>query len=368
MSDAHPGGRAGAGEPGVEGRGWRDDLWAAVPGWVAGRVLVAAAWGVVLLLIEWRLDGARPVTTAQGLYAWDGAYYRDIAAGGYDAVEPGAIRFHPLVPLLAQSGTGVLVLANAGALVAGALVHRLVRAVVGDADLARRSATLVGIAPPAFCTVWAYAEGPFVALAAAHLLAVHRRRWWWAAAFGALATLARPSGLFLLVPVVVEAWRARAWRLPAAAAALAPVAAMGGFLLWVGDRFGDAWEPVDVQADLRGGTVFPPFRLVEGVGELFADPFGDGLHVPFAAGAIALVWVCWRRLPVAWTAMAAVVVAFNLAADNLNSTERYAYSAVPLLVALATVTGGRLWRPAVVLSSLTMVGMTALAWYGRYVP
>ena len=58
----------------------------------------------------------------------------------------------------------------------------------------------------------------------------------------------------------------------------------------------------------------------------------------------------------------------NLAADNLNSTERYAYGTVPLLVALATVTGGRRWRPAVVLSSLLLVGMTALAWYGRYVP
>lgn len=350
---------------------WRDDLRAAVPGWVAGRVLVAAAWGVTLALVEWRLDGVRPVTTAQGLYAWDGAYYRDIAGGGYDAVAPGGLRFHPLVPLLGQGGIGVLAVANLGALAAGAAVHRVARVVTGEADLARRAATLVGIAPPAFCTAWAYAEGPFLALAAGQLLAVQRRRWWWAAVLGALATLTRPTGLLLVVPAAIEAWRARRETLPspgAFAAVLAPVAAMGGFLAWVGGRYGDAWEPLEVQADLRGGFVLPPLRLLEGLGEMVVDPLGDGLHVPFAIGLLVLAWVCWRRLPPAWGALAVIAVLVNLAADNLNSTERYAYGTVPLLVGLASVTGGRWWRPSVVVSSLLLVGMASLAWYGRYVP
>jgi hypothetical protein len=123
-----------------------------------------------------------------------------------------------------------------------------------------------------------------------------------------------------------------------------------------------------VQADLRGGTVLPPLRLVEGLGEMVADPFGDGLHVPFAFGVIALAWVAWRRLPRGWALLAVAAVVLNLGADNLNSTERYAYGTVPLLVALACVVGGRWWRPAVALSSLALVGMAALAWYGRYVP
>ncbi len=350
---------------------WRADLRAALPGWLAGRALVAVAWGVVLLLVRWRLDGVRPVTTVQGLFAWDGAYYRDIAVGGYDAVEPGAIRFHPLLPLLGQSGWGVLAVANLGALAAGAAVHRLTAAVTGDGDLARRAATLVGIAPPAFCTVWAYAEGPFLALAAGQLLCVQRRRWGWAALLGALATLLRPTGLLLLVPLAVELWRARSssstWR-GAALAAAGPVVAMGGFLLWVGDRYGDAWAPIEIQADLRGGTVLPPLRLLEGFGEVVVDPFGDGLHIPFAVGTLWLAWVACRRLPAAWSALAVVAVLLNLSADNLNSTERYAYGVVPLLVAFAATTGGRWWRPTVVLSSGLLVGMAALAWYGRYVP
>jgi hypothetical protein len=350
---------------------WRDDVRAAVPGWLAGRVLVAVAWGAVLALIELRLDGVRPVTTAQGLFAWDGAYYRDIAAGGYDAVEPGAIRFHPLFPLVARSGLGLLVLANLGALAAGAVVHRLARVETGDGDLARRAATLVGVAAPAFCTVWAYAEGPFLALGAGQLLALRYRRWWWAGALGALATLTRPTGLLLAIPALVAGWQT--WRTgrrdgQIAIAVLSPVVAMAGWLAWVGQRYGDPWAPLTIQSDLRGGVVLPPLRLLEGLGEMVADPLGDGLHIPFAFGTIALVWVCWRRLPGSWTALAAVGVALNLAADNLNSTERYAYGLAPLLVALASVTGGRWWRPTVAASSLLLVGMAALAWYGRYVP
>ena len=348
--------------------GWRADLRAALPGWVAGRALVVAAWGVTLLLIEWRLDGLRPVTTGQGLYAWDGAYYRDIAVGGYDAVEPGGIRFHPLLPLLGQSGVGVLLLANLGGLLAAAVVHRLVADETGDGDLARRAATLVGIAPPAFSTVWAYAEGPFLAMAAGQLLAVRRGRWWWAALLGALAALTRPTGLLLVIPALYEVVRRRAPSVASVAAVLAPVAAIGGFLAWVGDRYGDALEPFRVQAALRGGTVLPPFRLVEGLGEVVADPFGDGLHIPFALGMIALAWVAWRQLPRGWALLAVATVVLNLAADNLNSTERYAYGTVPLLVALARVVGGRRWRPAAAVSGLLLIGMAALAWYGRYVP
>jgi hypothetical protein len=347
---------------------WRADLRAALPGWLAGRALVAVAWGLTLALVEWRLDGLQPVTTAQGIYAWDGAYYRDIAVGGYDAVEPGGIRFHPLLPLLAQSGLGVVLLANLGGLAAAAVVHRLVLSETDDADLARRSATLVGIAPPAFSTVWAYAEGPFLALAAAQLLALRYRRWWLGAGLGALAALLRPTGLLLAIPAAIEAVRRRVVTPASVAAVVAPVVAMAGFLAWVGDRYGDWFEPIRVQSDLRGGAAFPPLRLVEGLGEVVADPLGDGLHVPFAFGMVVLVWVAWRRFPRSWSVLAGVAVVVTLAADNLNSTERYAYGTVPLVVALACVTGGRRWRPAVGLCAVLLVGMATLAWYGRYVP
>jgi hypothetical protein len=352
---------------------WRDDLRAALPGWVACRVIVLAAWFANRALVDIRLHGVEPVPSTFVLFAWDGAYYRDIAELGYASAAFDAIRFHPLLPLVGFNGLGMLVVASASALAAAAVLHRLVLVQTGDADLARRTATLVGLAPPAFSTVWAYAEGPFLLLAAGHLLALHRRRWWVAAVLGFLATLARPTGLLLAVPALVEGYRE--WhrshageRVGVLAAVAGPAIGMVSFLWFAEQAVGDWMRPIDIQSDLRGGFVLPPVRLVEGLGEVVGDTFGDGLHIPFAFGTLFLVWVCWRKLPTSWAALATASALVNLAADNLNSTERYAYGTVPLVVALAVVTGGRWWRPAVVGSTIGLLGMTTLAWYGSYVP
>jgi hypothetical protein len=95
---------------------------------------------------------------------------------------------------------------------------------------------------------------------------------------------------------------------------------------------------------------------------------GDGLHVPFAFAMVWLAWVCWKRFPVSWMALAVVSVLQNVGAGNLNSIERYAYGTVPILVAFAAVTGGRWWRPAIVASTVLMAAMAVVAWQGDFVP
>lgn len=360
----------------------QDDLRAALPGWVLGRVLTGIGWLLAVLIVRARSSGVWTVQMHQGLFAWDAAFYRDIARLGYAGVGPASTRFHPLLPLVGRTDLGLLVVANGVALLAAAAVHRLVSEVMRDADLARRAATLVGVAPPAFVLVWAYAEGLFVLLSALLLLALHRRWWWWTAAFGALATLARPTGVLLIIPVLVvvltdaisvrDAPAApppqRTRLLAQGAAVLAPGAVMAGWLWWVGRTFDDAWLPLRVQSELRGAVRLPPLRLIEGVGEVVRDPLGDGLHLPFAVVIVWLAWIAWRRLPRAWGAYAVVTAVVMLSAENLNSIERYALGNVALLVAGAAVARGRLWRPTVAASGSLLIGMSALAWYGRYVP
>ncbi len=356
----------------------REDLRAALPGWVLGRLLTGVGWLVAVALVRERSAGTWTVQMHQGLFAWDGVFYRTIARFGYEAAGPASTRFHPLFPLLGGSAIGVLVVANLAALLAAAAVHRLGVDVLDDADLARRAATIVGVAPPAFTLVWAYAEGLFLLLSALLLLALHHRRWWVVAALGALATLARPTGVLLVIPVVAvlvgDAVAARGapstrWPRPAqAAAVVAPGVAMVAWLWWVGRIFRDAWLPVHVQSELRGGFRLPPLRLIEGIGEVVRDPLGDGLHLPFAVAAVWLAWVAWRRLPRAWGWYAVVTVAVMLSAENLNSIERYAMGTVPLVLAAAWASRGRVWRPAAALSGGLLIGMSALAWYGRYVP
>lgn len=390
------------------------DLRAALPGWVAGRVLVGAAWLASSALVALR-DIPRPVPMDQGLFAWDGVYYRAIAEIGYEAAGPAASRFHPLLPLLGMTVVGLVIVTQVVGLLCAAVGHRLVREVTGDGDLARRVATLLGIAPPAFSLVWVYGEGLLLLFAALHLLALHRRQWLLVAAWGALAVLARPTGLLLVVPAVVAAgldlWRrptdrpdsgllaasgttasdvtARAEVQPvdvsrgtdgrprrsvvatvagASVAAALPLVTMTAWVAWVGDRFGDRTLPLDIQSSLRDGTHFPPFRLVEGIGEVFTDPLGDGLHVPFAFLVVWLAWVAWRQQPRPWAGYAIAGAAVFLAAGNLNSLERYAFATLPLTVALAQVSGGRRWRPVVVVCGMGLLGMATLGWQGEFVP
>lgn len=355
----------------------RDDVRAALPGWVAGRVLTALGWVAALVLVRIEASGTWTVQMHQGLFAWDGAFYRAIADMGYEAVGGDATRFHPLLPFLGRNDLGLLIVSNLAALGAAAAIHRLVNEVLRDADLARRAATLVGVAAPAFTLVWAYAEGLFLLITALLLLAVHRRRWWWVAVLGALATLARPTGLLLMAPVAVAlvaaprrtgAPKSSARHLAQAAALTAPGLTMGVWLWWVGETFGDAWLPLRVQSDLRDGTRFLPLRLLEGGAEVLTDPLGDGLHLPFALLAVWLTWIAWRRLPAGWAIYVAATVLVMLSTGNLNSIERYAFGNVALVVAGASVASGRAWRPTVAISSMLLVGMSALAWYGRYVP
>src|SRR5690606_24071259 len=105
------------------------------------------------------------------------------------------------------------------------------------------------------------------------------------------------------------------------AAVVAPGAAMVAWLAWIEWALGDADTPLRVQSELRDGTHLPPLRLIEGVGEIFADPLGDGLHIPFAVCIVALAWVAWRRLPPAWAAYAVAAALVILSAGNLNSIE-----------------------------------------------
>ena len=319
---------------------------------------------------RWHHD-ERSAPLREGLFAWDGAYYRAIADHGYGGHTPDTARFHPLFPLLGGNDVGLVVLANVAALVAAALVHRLVVEVLDDRDLARRSATLVGIGPPAFVLVWTYAEGLFLALSAVLFLALHRRWWWVAALAGVLATLTRPTGLLLALPVliaVVAAGRGEGRYVARAAAVVAPGATMLWWLWWVREHVGDDEGPLRVQGDLRDGTHLPLFRLIEGFGEMITDPLGDGLHVPFALAIVLLAWIAVRRLPVTWSAYALASALLFLTAGNLNSIERYALGTLPFVVAAAMLVGGRWWRPAAAASGVMLVGMTALAWYGAYVP
>ena len=182
------------------------DLLAVLPAWVVARLLVAASMLGARLWIDHVDGGERPIQVGQGLLAWDGAWYRSLVESGYAGVPGEGIRFFPGFVLLGRlsdrllpggAEVALVVLANLAALVAMALLLRLVRRVTGDEVLAGRSVWLLACFPPAFVLAWAYAEALFLLLAVGAFLALADRRWWWVGLLAAGAALTRPTGALL---------------------------------------------------------------------------------------------------------------------------------------------------------------------------
>ncbi|MFZ4584108.1 MAG: hypothetical protein ACOYNI_02680 [Acidimicrobiia bacterium] len=338
---------------------WRESASAALAPWVVSRFVVLGAIAVAVEVS--RTVGARPLGFVNdGLFAWDAAYYRDIAEGGYHAVELAGLRFFPLLPMLGwlvgvgvRANWGVVIVANLAAFAAMALVHRVVLDETRNGSVARRAVWFFALFPAAAVLVLPYSEGLLVCAAALFLLGVRRRIWWLAMVAGVAAGLARPTGLLLVVPALVAWWRVRhdrrAW-LPAAGAAFAPIAGVGAFLTYSAVAFGDFWRPLQLQSakNLRGGVVDPFTRLARGVGDLFGDRVGSGLHVLWAGVVVALLVVMIRRLPAEYSWWAGVSVVVALSADNLDSFERYCLVVFPFAWVLATL-ARREWSERAVL-------------------
>ena len=370
--------------------GARRHLAAALPGWLAARVVVLGALGlahVVAAKVDDRLPGFGE-RVARGLLSWDGRWYRDIAEQGYAALPDESLRFFPLFPVLGRAvspltggdaGLALVLVANASALVLGALVHRLCLLETGDEGLARRAAWLVALVPPFFVMVMGYAEPVALTLSVACFLALRLRRWGWAALAGFLAGLTRPVGVLLAVPALVEGARglraaSGAERVRRALPVVAPFAGAATFLVWVGARFGDALLPLEVQnrAHLRGGFANPLATIVRAAGDLLDGDVGlgtNGIRLPWVLVAAVLMVVVCRRWPASYGAFAVATVVAALAARSLGSFERYAFGGFPLVLAVASVTAPA-WAERLTLSvsSALLAGYATLAFLLYYVP
>lgn len=361
-----------------------DDLVAAVPGWLVARVAVALGMMLAVVAADELSPGLRPLQLDQGLFAWDAAWYRDIAEHGYDGVAPEGLRFFPLVPLLARAlsvpllgsvGLALILLVNGAALATGVLLHRLVRHETGDRALATRAAWLIALLPPAVVLVLGYAEAVALALVIGAFLMLRRERWWAAAGLGLLLGLARPTGILLALPALIEI--APGWRTardkPGRLAALAgaPVGT-GLYLAWVEWQHG-AWDlPLRLQntSDLRAGWD-DPFSAVWGsVESLLGDGrLGDGLHVPWIGLFAVLLVVTFLRWPASYGAFALAVLVLALSSHNLGSFERYGLFAFPLTISLATITSDpRVERAVLTACGAGAVAFTALIFVNAFVP
>lgn len=185
-------------------RVWRDAALA----WLAQHLFFLIP--IVLNLV---FAPPRPVTLHRlGLpwLNWDGWIYVDIAQHGYRAL--GQAAFFPLYPLLTRAvafclgghtALAALLVANAASFGAYGLLLLLVEREFGPVA-ARRTLLFLLCFPASFFLAAAYTESLFLLLSLGTFIALRRHAWLAAGILTALASLTRPVGVLLLLPIVAE--------------------------------------------------------------------------------------------------------------------------------------------------------------------
>lgn len=349
---------------------------------LAGAAILAGYLAMALL--------ASPGTPlcAGGLSAlthWDGAWYHGIALHGYAPIagpqQPTnffplfpavAALSHLLLPFLPLEVTGVAVNC-AAALGALLLCERLLRDVAGTPRVL--AVVFLVTVPGALFLVVFYSEALFLFLVVLCLWACDRRRLVVAAAAVALATLDRPPGLLLLVPVAIVLWQdARVATLRGAAviglALMGVVATLAYFGIARGDPLaymharhafgpnGTAWlvarhSPAFTATFFIDVFAFQPNALQALTNAITPFPTGVGYYLDLVAIGALLLCLRYRK---DWAIYSAAALATNILVGGLNSQLRYAAVVAPLWLATGVVLGQRS-RGRVVLVVLMVAGL-----------
>jgi hypothetical protein len=374
--------------------------------YVVARAVVLGALGLAHFIVE-RTHPATVGVAARvhaGLLGWDAGWYESIARVGYAPLGRQSLRFFPAVPLLTHGlawlpglgdGSALVLLANVAAFAATAMLYVLVRREVADPAVARRAVWVLSLLPAAFVLVMGYAEAVFLVFAIGCFVALRppvgtagpasaadsgapdlRPHFAVAALLAFGAALTRPIGILLVLAVGAELVRwwtrlGRSERVAGIAALAAPFVGFLTFLGWAKHTVHDWWAPlrVQLQGSHHGGLSDPFVTLYDDAKGLAHHHVGTALHVPWVIVALAVLIVCWRRLPASYTLFAAAVLATALAGSNLDSFERYALSAFPLTVAAALILKpAPVERAVLALLSAGLAGYALLAFLNLSVP
>ena len=162
-----------------------------------------------------------PLTTwldrvlVQPWFRWDAQYYIWATSRGF-SIQDGSASFHPLLPLMAKpifylTGDplfGLLLVATFATLALYFCFYRLARLDLND-ELAFRATILFAVFPGSYVFYAPYTESTFLLFSVLLFYFARKRQWLLAGLCGALATLTRQQGLFLIVPLVMELWSAK---------------------------------------------------------------------------------------------------------------------------------------------------------------
>jgi Mannosyltransferase (PIG-V) len=335
---------------------------------------------------------------------WDADWFLRVVKHGYDVVETSA--FFPGYPLVVRGAAvvfrsavvaGVLIsLAAAG--LAAVFLYRIGTDAIGKAG-ALDGVLFLALYPCALVFTAPYSDGLFLALVTGSFLAATRNRPWVAGVCAAAAVATRLAGLALIPSLILLLWpRNRSARevIRPIPSLVLPLAALGGYMAYLHDRFGDSFAYVHV-------LEFHWYRQLERFG-----PFGGlwhslrsgwqgavelGRHLPGSAGSpqgfpspdqlatwnllnllvlvgvLWLTWVAWRRLGPALglyaLSMDFLLLANTVAVVPLLSFPRYVLGNFPVFIALAATLQERPRARQAVLIAFAAVSAVAAVAFAR---
>lgn len=283
---------------------------------------------------------------------WDAEHYIAIAVHGY-SFDPSTLSnviFFPLYPwLIRLVALPFGPLTEQSAALAGLLISNvalfvallyLAALVTRDLSLsiARRTVLYLLVLPTTLFLSSVYAESLFLATAAACLYHARQGEWYRAGVAGGLATLTRPFGILLVVPMAVEMYRRRPplRALPSIALVPAGLAVFFGFL-WAqfGDPFlyfraGEAWgRGFHLPWDTLLGYIRGPLVM-------FDWPYA-WIDLAAMGAMVTILVVGWHRVPLSYSAYAAAGLLFALSTGIAwFSASRHALALFPLIVIVAS--------------------------------
>ena len=287
---------------------------------------------------------------------WDAGWYLDVAKNGYRFLpgEQSNVAFFPLYPYVVRLVHSAIrlpgdlgwllvgiIVSNTALLVALIYLYRLVR-LDYDRCTAARAVLYLCVFPTTLFLSAVYSESLFLALVVTAFYYARAARWLATGVLAAAATLCRPAGLLLVVPLGFEYLSKREfrWRRIRAdcAALILPPLALAGHLAVLRWRFG-SWNVISKAEAIEGwnrSLTLPWNTLLYSLQHIGSSiGYHGAFEFVFTAILIALaIFACFRLRP-SYAIYSIVSVVFITSWGDLKSAPRFGLVIFPIMILLA---------------------------------
>lgn len=356
-------------------------------GFAFGATRIAALAVGFLSNVLYPPDRVRPFTMpfeqtalAETFAAWDSGWYFDIASRGYYFTPEGqsSVAFFPLYPMLmrvvawpfgstdAAIWTAGIAISYSAFFIGLIVVYRLTDQLLGGREVARRTVLLITVFPFSFFLTRVYPSGLFFLLTALSVSAAYRSRWWAAGIWGAFATLTRPHGILIGLPLALLALREPSWRATISRLLrLAPIpAAFIGYCAYVWSLAGDPLAWLNSQSQWGYSLGHPPWQqllaVITSIEErglynyffMAADAPFRLFHAAAAAFFLSVTPLVFKRLGAPLGCWVLVSCLIPLSGNALEGIGRYGAALFPIFMTVGSIRSPRVHETLLIVWSL----------------